>query len=459
MVDIEIRPVGGYSDFGRNMTCVRVGREAVIFDMGIKLDRILLHEDAVFDEMHPLDLQRMGAIPDDTVLADLEAKVVAIVIGHAHLDHVGAVSKLAGHYKDAPIYATPYTIEFIKDATAIRGGGRGRGRRGGPPQLSIPNKLVPLEAGGRIDVSPNLELEFVHTTHSIVQTVFPVLHTDSGAVVYANDYKFDNTPVVGTKPDYNRLRQLAAEGVAALICESTNAGEETKTPSEMVARDMLKDYLFGVENDRDGIVVSTFSSHIARMKSICEFGEQLGRKVVLLGRSMDKYSSIAQNLEIVDYGKDVEVAGHRRAVDDVLRRIADKREEYLLVGTGHQGEPGAFLPRLANGELPWKIEKNDQFIFSANVIPHPVNRANRYVLETKLKMQGARIIKGAHVSGHASRVDHQELLRMLEPAHIFPAHGGIDLQSEFVDMATFEGWELNESVHVLRNGQKHLLKG
>jgi ribonuclease J len=452
MVDIEVRPVGGFSDFGRNMTCVRVGREAVIFDMGIKLDRILLHEDAVFDEMHPVDLQRLGAIPDDTVLKGMDAKVVAIVIGHAHLDHVGAVSKLAGHYKDAPIYGTPYTIKFIEDATTVR-------KKGGKPQRVIPNKLVALEAGETIDISRHLDLEFVHTTHSIVQTVFPVLHTDAGAVVYANDFKFDNTPVVGQKPDYKRLRQLAAEGVAALVVESTNAAKETKTPSETIARDMLQDYLFGVENDRDGLIVSTFSSHIARVKSICEFGEKLGRKVVLLGRSMDKYSKIAQELELVDYGPGVEIAGHRRATEDALRRIAKNREDYLLVGTGHQGEPGAFLPRLASGELPWKIHKNDQVIFSANIIPHPVNQANRFVLETKLKMQGARIIKGAHVSGHASRVDHQELLRMLEPEHIFPAHGGIDLQSAYVDMATYEGWELNESVHVLRNGQTHVIKG
>ena len=98
-----------------------------------------------------------------------------------------------------------------------------------------------------------------------------------------------------------------------------------------------------------------------------------------------------------------------------------------------------------------------QVIFSANTIPHPVNQANRYILETKLKMQGARIIKGAHVSGHASRVDHQELLRMLEPQHVFPNHGGIDLQSEFVELATVEGYKLNDSIHILRNGDKHRL--
>ena len=449
MVDIEIRPIGGYSDFGRNMTVVRVGREAVILDMGIRLDRILLDEDAVFDEMHPVDLQRIGAIPDTGHLKDLNAKVVAIVIGHAHLDHVGAVPKLAGMFKDAPIYGTPYTIKFIEGQTSRRHGGK--------VTRTIPNRLVTLEAGAHVPLSKNIDLEFVHTTHSIVHTAFPVLHTDAGAIVYAVDYKFDNTPVIGHKPDYKRLRQLAAEGVLACIVESTNSGHQTKTPSEMIARDMLKDFLFGIDNERDGIIVTTFSSHIARVKSICEFGDKLGRKVVLMGRSMDKYMSIATDLGLLELPKGTEIAGHQKAVQEVLRRVKDRRDEYLLVGTGHQGEPDSFLPRLADKHYPFEVRKHDQVIFSANTIPNPVNRANRYLLETKLKMQGARVIEGAHVSGHASRVDHQELLRMLEPEHVFPNHGGIDLQSEFAELAEAEGLVLNESVHILRNGQRHRL--
>jgi len=427
------------------MTCVRVGKEAVIFDMGIRLDRILLDEEMMFDEAQPVDLQRLGAIPDDSVLKDLGVKVIAIVIGHAHLDHVGAVPKLAPHYKDAPIYGSPYTIKFIEDQTTEY-------RRGEKPRRTIPNKLVTLEAGDTVELSNKIRLEFVHTTHSIVDTVFPVLHTDAGALVYAVDYKFDNTPVIGEKPDYKRLRQLAHEGVAGVIVESTNSLAETKTPSERIARDMLEDFLFGVENDRDGIIVSTFSSHIARVKSIIEFGEKMGREVVLLGRSMDKYQRLAAKTGHLELPDTVDIAGHRRAVDAVLKKVRDNREDYLLVGTGHQGEPNSFLDRLAKREYGYEVEKHDQVIFSANVIPHPVNRANRYNLESRLRMQGARIIEGAHVSGHASKVDHQELLRMLEPEHIFPNHGGLELQAGYVELAAAEGYTLNDNIHLLRNG-------
>ncbi len=468
MAEIEIIPVGGYSDFGRNMTAVRVGREIVVFDMGVRLDRITIHEDAVFDEMHPVDLQRLGAIPDDTILRDVPGKVVAICIGHGHLDHVGAVAKLAGHYKDAPIYATPYTIKLIEDM-ARQGppprpaeGGRGESEEGGKggskrPRLAIPNKLVAMNAGESRDVTPHLRLEFVHVTHSIVQTVFPVLHTPKGAIVYGLDFKFDNSPVIGAKPDYRRLRELAVEGVLGLIAESTNAGNETKTPSETIARDMLHDFLFGVDNERSGIVISTFSSHTARIKSIAEFGAQLGREVLLLGRSMEKYTEVARGIGLIKLPAGTKSYGFGRAVQQALKKVMQEKSKYLLVATGHQGEPGSLLTRIANKELPYNVEKDDQIIFSSNVIPNPVNQANRYILETKLKMQGARIIKGAHVSGHASRVEHQELLKMLEPHHIFPAHGGIDLQSNYVELAEREGYRLNDTVHLLRNHQRILL--
>ncbi|MHB8586901.1 MAG: MBL fold metallo-hydrolase RNA specificity domain-containing protein [Thermoplasmatota archaeon] len=480
-MDVEIIPVGGYSDFGRNMTCVRVDREAVILDMGVRLDRVLLDEEMIFDEAHPVDLQKIGAIPDDSDLRGIGAKVVAIVIGHGHLDHVGAVTKLAPHYPQAPIYGTPYTMALIEEMSELRPGRGARppggpkahaGKRGPPPGTpgkggergprgtrgrSIPNTLVPVRAGERKRLTPNIELEFVHTTHSIVQTVFPVLHTPRGAIVYANDYKFDNSPVLERAPDYRRLRSLAAEGVLALIVESTNAGKETKTESETIARDMLRDFLFGLENERVGLVVSTFSSHTARLKSICEFGTELGREVWLLGRSMDKYIQPAVELGIVRLPAGVHVAGNRRDAEKALAQIQREKGRHLVVATGHQGEPGSLLVRIANGETPFRVQGDDQVIFSANVIPQPTNVANRSVLETKLRMQGARIIKGAHVSGHASREDHHELLRMLEPEHVFPAHGGIDLQSNFVDIAERLGYKLNSTVHLLRNHDRHRL--
>jgi ribonuclease J len=444
-LDVEVFPVGGYSDFGRNMTCVRVGDEAVIFDMGIKLDRVLIHEDAVFEDLDPETLQEMGAIPDDSILEDVDAEVQAIVFGHGHLDHIGAVSKLAPRYPDAPIYGTPYTMKLVEDDVTDE-------RTHGPE--GVPNPLRTLRAGETEHLTGNLELEFVNVTHSIVQTVLPVLHTPRGAIVYANDYKFDNFPVVGDTPDYERLRELGVEDVLGLIVESTNSKKETKTPSETIARDLLRDYLFGLENERSGLLVSTFSSHTARLKSIIEFGDELDREIILLGRSLEKYNKLAHEVGMLDLPTDVKVAGYRAACNKALKQVMEEgKENFLMVATGHQGEPNALLSRIADRETPYRLDDSDQVIFSADVIPNPVNRANRHTLETKLNMQDARIIKGAHVSGHASREDHRELLNMLEPDHIFPAHGGIDLQSGWVTLGERYGYSTEDDLHLLRNGQ------
>ncbi|MCA1812533.1 MAG: RNase J family beta-CASP ribonuclease [Halobacteriales archaeon] len=447
-MDIEVIPLGGYNEVGRNMTVIRVGGEAVIFDMGIRLDRIIIHEDAVMEKLSAEELQRMGAIPNDEPIASLGLKVKAIVVGHGHLDHMGALFKLAGKYK-CPIIATPFTIELVKDELNM---GKGRGQR-------LPNQLIVLKTGQTMELSKDLKLEFVRITHSIVQSAIAALHTPKGVIVYANDFKLDNTPVIGGKPDYERLRGLGEEGVIALISECLGAGEETKTSSETIARDMLRDHLFGLENERHGIIVSTFSSHTARIKSVCEFGAEMGRKVVLLGRSMEKYTDIAVRVGELKLPKDVELVGGGRDSEAALRRIMrDGKDKYLVVATGHQGEPDALLSRIARGETAYPVEKDDHVIFSAGVIPNPLNVANRYVLESKLRMQGARIIKGAHVSGHASREEHREMLAMLSPANIYPSHGPISMQGNYVDLAEAHGWKLNSQIHVSQNGIHHTLK-
>jgi ribonuclease J len=449
-MDIEILPLGGYNEVGRNMTAVRVGQQAVIFDMGIRLDRIIIHEDAVMEELSAEELQRMGAIPNDEPLVRRGLKVVAIVVCHGHLDHMGAVVKLAGKYK-CPVIATPFTIKLLEDAIASGKGGRG--------QPKLPNLLVAMRAGQSRDLGHGLKLEFVNITHSIVQSVIAALHTPKGVIVYANDFKFDNTPVLGAKPDYDRLRGLGEEGVIALVSECLGAGEETKTPSEAIARDMLRDYLFGLENERHGILLSTFSSHTARIQSICEFGVEMGRRVVLLGRSMEKYTDIAMRVGELKLPKEVELVGGGRDSEQALKRITrEGKEKFLVVATGHQGEPNALLSRIANKETAYLVEKDDHVIFSAGVIPNPLNVANRYVLESKLRLQGARIIKGAHVSGHASREDHREMLAMLSPANIYPSHGPIHMQGNYVDLAEQHGWKLNSQIHVSQNGNSHTTK-
>jgi ribonuclease J len=442
MKDIGIIAVGGYEEVGRNMTAIRVGKEIVILDMGVRLDRIQLHEDTEIEKMHSLDLIRMGAIPDDTVLNNVDGKIVGIVCSHGHLDHIGAIPKLAHRYK-CPIIGTPFTIELIRQEIESE------------RKFDIANKLNALECGQIFELSKNISVELIRAQHSIIDAAFIALHTPSGIILYACDFKLDRTPTLGDAPDFKRLRQIGKEGVLAMVTESLDASVSGKTPSERIARELVNDVLLGTEESESGVLVTTFASHIARLKSIIEAADQMDRTPVLLGRSMERYFGTALRMGYVEKPHNLKIYGNRRSIDTAVKQIMKEgKDKYLPIVTGHQGEQGAALGRIASGELGYKLESGDKVIFSANVIPNLLNQANRYSCETRLKMKGARVYDKVHVSGHACREDHWELLRMVRPEHVIPAHGTMDMHTAYVEMAEDTGYLLGETVHVLRNGQE-----
>ncbi|MCS3901914.1 RNase J family beta-CASP ribonuclease [Methanococcus voltae] len=440
-MQLEVVAIGGYEEVGRNMTAVNIDGEIIIFDMGIRLDRIMIHEDTDISKMHSLNLIEMGVIPDDTVMKNIEGEVKAIVLTHGHLDHIGAVTKLAHRY-NAPVIGTPYTLELVKREILSE------------KKFDVRNPLITLDNGNKLEITPNITLEFVKITHSIPDSTMAVLHTPYGAVVYANDFKFDNFPVVGEKPDYKSIKKVGKQGVVAMISESTRVGYEGKTPSEGVAASLLKNDLLGTDNDKNAVVVTTFSSHIARIKSLTDIAVKMGRTPVLVGRSMAKYCGIAQDIGIVKFPKETKICWDPSSIDKTLNTIMkDGKENYMMIVTGHQGEEGAVLSRMITNKTAFKFEKYDQVVFSADVIPNPMNSAQRYLLEARLKLAGVRLFKGAHVSGHAAKEDHRDILRWLNPEHLIPSHGDFNLTSEYAKLAEEEGYRLGDDVHLLRNGQ------
>ena len=445
MDDIGIIAVGGYNEMGRNMTAVHVGGDIIIFDMGLRLDQVQIHEDVEIERMHSLDLIKIGAIPDDTVLKGVNGTVRAIVCTHGHLDHIGAISKLAHRYR-APIIATPYTIGLIKQLI--------KSERKFPAE----NELVEMNAGETKEVSKNLSIEFIRVQHSTLDCVFIAVHTPRGILLYANDFKMDRTPTLGEPPDIKRLKQIGKEGVFLMITESTNAAIAGKTPSERIAKALLNDVLIGTEETESGVIVTTFSSHIARIAATLEIAKKMDRIPVLMGRSMDKYVKLAAKMGYVQLPENLKIYGVRKNIDKAFARIASEgKEKYLPIVTGHQGEPGSVLERISMDNTGYRIESGDKVIFSANVIPTPSTRANRHALETKLKMRGARIYDGVHVSGHACKEDHWELLRMVNPEHVIPAHGNLVMHSSYIEMAEDTGYVLGDTIHLLRNGEELIL--
>ena len=441
-MEIEIATIGGYQEVGRQMTAVRAGDDVVIFDMGLNLSKVLIHDNVETERMHSLDLIDMGAIPDDRVMSDLEGDVKAIVPTHGHLDHIGAISKLAHRY-DAPIVATPFTIELVKQQIQSE------------EKFGVENDLVKMEAGETMQIGERNELEFVNVTHSIIDAINPVVHTPEGSIVYGLDKRMDHTPVIGDPIDMKRFREIALEdgGVLCYIEDCTNAGRKGRTPSEAVARRHLKDVMTSVEDYDGGIVATTFSSHIARVKSLVEFAEDIGRQPVLLGRSMEKYSGTAERLDFVDFPDDLGMYGHRKSVDRTFKRVMNEgKENFLPIVTGHQGEPRAMLTRMGRGETPYELEDGDKVMFSARVIPEPTNEGQRYQSEKLLGMQGARIYDDIHVSGHLREEGHYEMLDALQPQHVIPAHQDMEGFAPYVDLASDMGYTLGRDLHVTRNG-------
>ncbi|KAB1193860.1 MULTISPECIES: ribonuclease J [Haloferax] len=443
-MEIEIATIGGYEEVGRQMTAVRAGDDVVVFDMGLNLSQVLIHDNVETEKMHSLDLIDMGAIPDDRIMSDLEGDVKAIVPTHGHLDHIGAISKLAHRY-DAPVVATPFTIELVKQQIE------------GENKFNVNNDLVKMSAGETMSIgdSGKVELEFVHVTHSIIDAINPVLHTPEGAIVYGLDKRMDHSPVLEDPIDMKRFREIGREGngVLAYIEDCTNAGRKGRTPSESVARRHLKDVMTSVEDYDGGIVATTFSSHISRVSSLVEFANDIGRQPVLLGRSMEKYSGTAERLGFVDLPDDLGMYGHRKSVDRTFKRIMKEgKENYLPIVTGHQGEPRAMLTRMGRGETPYELDDGDKVIFSARVIPEPTNEGQRYQSERLLRMQGARIYDDIHVSGHLREEGHYEMLQALQPQHVIPAHQNLKGFAPYVDLAESQGYALGRDVHVTRNG-------
>lgn len=442
---IEICTLGGFSETGKNCTAIKVDDEVVLFDLGLDMEAYVRYtEEEDIRALSHEELLKVKAVPDLDLIKDWKDKILAIIPSHGHLDHVGAIPFSAKKFPSARIIGTPYTIEVLRSILRDE-------------RIDIPNKIFSLNLNSIYKLSENLSLELINVTHSIPQASFIALHTRYGIIIYANDYKFDRQPTLGKKPNFKRLEELGNQNVLLLICESLYAHEHKKTPSESVARQMLKDVLLGVNFKNNALVVTTFSSHLARLKSIIEMGKQLNRRIVFIGRSLSKYVSAGERLEIINFKKDIKLLKHRDRVESFLKKASKEKNRYLLAMTGHQGEPRAILPRIARGELPFRFENGDIVVFSCSVIPVPLNQENREELEKQLRQKGARIFRDIHVSGHACREDHRDLIELLRPRHLIPSHGAKDKTEHLADLAMELGYQKGKSIHLMEDGKRLVL--
>jgi ribonuclease J len=432
---MKVHTISGYEEVGRNMTAVEYQGKAVIFDMGYEMEEVIAAEGDV-SEMTTNQALETGAIPRDKQLFENDVDVVGIVIGHGHLDHVGAIPKLAGSY-NCDIYATPYTADIVEMQIE-------------DDRKRVNNQIKRLNTGEETSISEDFSLEFAHVNHSIPQATLSLLDTPEGYVVYGNDMKIDRSPVGTTKTDMEKLRELRdEENVKAMIPGTTRVGDEGRTMPEQAVAVELEDTLESAYQSGGAVFISTFSSQIARLNTILEANGDK-RKVAFVGRSLKEYAKAAEKRDLIDLSQ-VEVASYYDECEEVMKEVQENREEYLVVATGNQGEPGAQLDKMASGKYPFEFEKGDHMIFSSQVIPTPPTQANRYTLEKKLKSNGVRIYKDIHTSGHARKEDHRDFIHALKPENIVPSHGGIHELAEYVELAREEGYSLNEDVFISSN--------
>jgi len=411
---LEIIPLGGTGEIGKNLNLVRCNGEAIIIDCGISFPG---------EDLPGVDL----VIPDPEYLLSVRDELQAILLTHGHEDHVGALPYLLPRLGKVPIYGTPLTLALIEQ--------RLRERR-----LDAP--LNPVKPGTPFQVG-SITVEPIRVTHSIPDCVAYALRTAEGIVVFTGDFKFDHTPVDGERTDFNHLARLGDEGVLLLLSDCTNAERTGWTPSESTVSDA---YYTLFANAQGRILVTTFASNIHRLQQAIDMAQLYGRKVAVLGRRMEQNVDIAMQ------------RGYLRVESGVLisaRQLDDYPPEQILVlTTGSQGEPLSALSQIAADEYPrLKITPGDTVILSATPIPGNESLVWRTV--NRLVRLGAKVyhdgIAPVHVSGHASQEELKLMISLLKPRYLAPVHGEPRHQAAYFELARQMGYR-DEQMFMLENG-------
>ena len=434
---MEIVAIGGYGEIGRNSTAIKIGEDVFILDLGLHVPNyVKLTQVEEIEKLSEHKLIAENAIPNIEYIKDWRDKVKAIVIGHAHLDHIGAVPFLASKFK-APILCTPFAALVLKSILSDL-------------KKKFPNKIIPISPNSKVKIG-STEIEFISITHSTPQTILILLKNlaTNEKILYANDFKLDVNPTLGRKASLEKIKSFSPD---ALIIECLYADDYRKMPSESIAAKMLEETLYAIKT-QNLIILTTFASHVARIKKIIDIAFEIERKPIIIGRSFAKYLRAAEKTGLISLRK-VELIPYKEKAKKILRIVQSAKGKFLLIVSGHQGEPGSLLGELVDGKLPLKLESGDIVIFSSTIIPAELNIQNRAALEQKLSALGVRIFKDLHVSGHCAREDLRDFILAAKPKNLFPTHGDEDKIEAFKSLAAELNYILGKNLFVLKNGDR-----
>ena len=422
---LKIVPLGGLGQIGKNLMALEYEDDIIIMDMGFTFPN---------EDQPGIDL----VVPDVTYLEERKHKIRGIVITHAHEDHVGGIPFLLPKIP-APIYAALFTVKFIERKLEEY-------HLDFKPELHIVNQ----DTHDKIQLGV-FTVEFIRVNHSIPDACALAIHTPVGTIINTGDWRFEEKPLDGKLSDKGRLKEIGDEGVALLMCDSTNCEYPGRTPSETEITETLDEIM--VRNYNKRVIISSFGSQITRMQIIVNAAEKAHRKLVVAGRSM------LNNLEL-----SVKL-GYVKVPPGLIIKAQDMKSyqdsQIAVLTTGSQGEEFSALQRMGKGEhRDVKLKEGDIVVLSASIIPG--NEKSIFGMVDNLFRWGAYVYQGItrgiddlgifHISGHANVDEVKEMIELVRPKYYLPIHGELHHMKHNAKIALDMGYD-PKNVLVVENGQ------
>ena len=411
---LNIIPLGGLGEIGKNMTVFKYGDDIIVVDAGLAFPE---------DDMLGIDL----VIPDISYLMENKDKIKAIFLTHGHEDHIGALPYVLKKL-DVPVYGTALTLGILQ----------GRLKQNGVSS----SQLKTVQPGEFIRAG-SFKVEFIRVNHSIPDAVAMAIHTPLGVVLHTGDFKIDQTPVDGQVTQFSKLAELGNQGVLMLLADSTNVERPGYTPSEkIVGKTFDEEFRYA----KNRIIVATFSSNVHRIQQVVESAVRYNRKVAIIGRSMVNVVNIAMELGYLNIPEGTLI--------DIDETNNYRPEQVVIITTGSQGEPMSALTRMAMSDhKKVGIVPGDTVIISATPIPGNEKGVSRTI--DHLFRLGAEVIYekslGIHVSGHASQEEIKLMHNLLRPKFFMPVHGEYRMLVKHSKLAQSLGM-LKENIVIAENG-------
>ncbi len=389
--DFAVLPLGGAGEIGMNMYLYGWGR-------GLDRQWFMVDCGVMFGDATTPGIDII--LPDIEFIEDRRDHLAAILITHAHEDHIGAVAHLA-HRLGAPVHGTKFALLLIRNKLEELG-------------LEDAVELKEAKPGKRYRFG-EVAVEWIPVTHSLPEPNALAFFTPAGTVVHTGDFKIDRTPTIPPRFSFDRFRQLGDAGVEALVCDSTNAPKPGRSPSEKEVAEELRRIITRAPHR---VAVTTFSSHVGRIRAVAEAAEEAGREVVVAGFAMRRVIEAAREVGLLE-------PRHRFLDEDAYGYL--ERDRVLLLCSGSQGEPNAALSRIASdSHRNIALEEGDCVIFSSFTIPG--NEKAVFSVVNRLAMLGVEVIMNTperlvHTSGHPRQDELKELYDLVRPRRLVPMHG------------------------------------